>query len=122
MYVSSLITIPFVLSKIWPRQVYNMEKKWLRGDNYVNIQVRIRVLVGPSTDCHLSINQVSFQFLLYFSRYGPDRAGLQKKHFSWTSPEPVAFENGHALICFRQARKKNHFTKSHIKILLVNKL
>jgi len=42
--------------------------------------------------------------------------------FSWTIPGPVAFENGHGLIFSRQVRKKIHFTKSHIKILLVNKL
>ena len=35
--------------------------KWLRGDNTVNIQVRIRVLVhDTSSHWHLYINQVSF--------------------------------------------------------------
>ena len=50
--------------------------------------------------------------------------GLQENIFSWTSPGPEAFENGQALIFFRQAPpKKFHFTKSpHIKVLLVNKL
>jgi len=28
---------------------------------------------SPSSHCHLSMNQVSFQSLLYFPRYGPDR-------------------------------------------------
>jgi len=47
-----------------------------------------------------------------------------RKHFSWTSPGHVAFENGQGLIFFRQARKNNNkFTKStHIKVLEVNKL
>jgi len=64
---------PFVFSKIWPRQESVM-KKGLRGDNYVNIQGRIMVLVHcPSSHCHLSINKVLLQSLLYFQRYGPDR-------------------------------------------------
>ena len=37
-------------------------------------------------------------------------ARAPRKHFSWTSPGPVAFENGQALIFFRQARK-NPFDK-----------
>ena len=57
MYVPSLISIPFVLSKIWPEQATNMKIKWLWVDNSVNIQGRILV---------------SFQSLLYFPRYGPD--------------------------------------------------
>ena len=44
------------------------EKKWLWGDNSVNIQVHC-----PFHHCYLSINQVSFQSLLYFQRYGPDK-------------------------------------------------
>jgi len=44
MYVSSLISIPFVLSKIWPGQATIMKNKWLRGDNSINIQVMIMVL------------------------------------------------------------------------------
>ena len=52
-------------------------KKWLRGDNYVNIQCVVMVLVHCSfPDCLLSINQVSYQSLLYFSRYGPDTQPL----------------------------------------------
>ena len=39
-YIPSFISIP-VLSKIWPRQASIMEKKWLRGDNSINIQGRI---------------------------------------------------------------------------------
>ena len=43
------------------------EKKWLRGDNSINIQGRIMVLVhSTSSHCCLSINQVSFQFLCTF--------------------------------------------------------
>ena len=55
MYVPSLISIPFVLSKIWPGQTSIM-KKWLWGDNSVNIQGRI-IDFGfcPSPHCHLSI-------------------------------------------------------------------
>jgi len=41
-------------------------KKWLMGDN--SVIYRVMVLVH----CHLSINQVSFQSLLYFPRYGTD--------------------------------------------------
>jgi len=42
-----------------------MGKKWLRGDNTVNIQGRSIVLVhSTSSHCHLSINQVSFLYLL----------------------------------------------------------
>jgi len=37
-------------------------KKWLWGDNYVNIQCMIMVLVHcPSSYCHPSINQVLFK-------------------------------------------------------------
>ena len=58
----------------------NYEKIYLRGDNSVNIQGRIMVLIHcPSSNCHLSINQVSFQSRLYFPRYGPDRQQLWKK-------------------------------------------
>ena len=39
--------------------IHYEENKWLQGDNYVNIQGRIMVLVHcPSSHCHLSINQV----------------------------------------------------------------
>jgi len=62
----------------------NYEKKWLRGDNYVIIQAMIMVLVHcRSPDCHLSINQVSFQFLLYCWRYGPDRLYYEKHKWLW---------------------------------------
>ena len=68
----------------------NTYEKWLSGDNTVNIQGRIMVLVYcPSSHCHLSINQVSFQSLLYFSRYCPDRQHLWKMvmeglHYKYT--------------------------------------
>jgi len=40
---------------------------------YVNIHGRIMVLVHcASSHCHLSMNQVSIQSLMYFPRYGPD--------------------------------------------------
>jgi len=53
--------------------IHYEKNKWLRGDNYVNIQCGIMVIVHyPFSHCHLSINQVSFQSLLYFSRYDPD--------------------------------------------------
>jgi len=60
----SFIKIPRVLSKIWPGQASIMKNKWLRGDNTVNIQGRIMVIMHcPSSHCHPSINQVSFQSL-----------------------------------------------------------
>jgi len=62
---------------MWPGQATIMKNRWLRGDNSVNIQVRIMVLVQCTfSHCQLSINQVSFQSLLYFQRYGPDRHPL----------------------------------------------
>ena len=62
MYVPNLISIPFVLSKILLRQASIMTNTKLWGYNSVNIQGRIMVLVHcPSSHCHLSINQVSFQ-------------------------------------------------------------
>jgi len=62
----------------------NNYEKWLWGYNTITIQGRTMVLVH-STASHC-------------------------KHFSWTSPGHVAFENGQALIFFRQARK-NPFYK-----------
>ena len=60
------------------------EKKWLRGCNSVNKQGRIMLCVPcPSAHCHLSINQVSFQSLLYFPRYGLDRHQLWKTKWLW---------------------------------------
>jgi len=44
MYLPSLISIPLVLSKIWPEQPTIM-KKWLWGDSSVNIHGMIMVLV-----------------------------------------------------------------------------
>ena len=77
MYVPSLISIRFVLSKIWVGQVTIMKNKWLGGDSSVNIQGKIMIIVHcTSSNCHLSINQVSFQSLLYFQGYGPDRYPL----------------------------------------------
>mgnify|MGYP007133519434 CR=1 FL=1 len=44
--------------------IHYEQNKWLMGDNLINIQGRIMVLVHwPSPHCHLSINQVSFQSL-----------------------------------------------------------
>jgi len=46
-----------------------MKKKWLWGDNYVNIQDRIIVLVHcPFPHCYLYVNQVSFRSLWYIPR------------------------------------------------------
>ena len=54
------------------------EKKWLRGDNSVNIQGRIMVLVHcPSSHFNLPINQVSFQSIKYPTRYGLARHPLR---------------------------------------------
>jgi len=39
MYVTCLISMPCVLSKIWARQESIMKKKWLRGDNYAKYRV-----------------------------------------------------------------------------------
>jgi len=39
-------------------------EEWLRGDNLIHIQGNIMVLVH-FTSSHLSINQVSFQSMLY---------------------------------------------------------
>jgi len=61
MYVPSLSSILFVLSKIWPGQASIMQK-WLWGDNSVNIQYSINILVHcPFPHCYLSIYQVSFK-------------------------------------------------------------
>ena len=69
-YKPIFISIPLVLLQIWPGQASIMKKtKWLRGDNSVNILGRILVIVQcPSSYCHLSINQVPLQSLLYLSR------------------------------------------------------
>ena len=75
-YKPSFISIPFVLFRIWPRKA-TILRIWLRSDNSINIQGRIMVLgFCPSSHCHLSINQVLFQSLLYFPRYDPDRNPL----------------------------------------------
>ena len=59
--------------------IHYEKNKCLRGDNYVNIQGRIMILVHcPISHCHLSINQILFQSLLYFPRYGPDMHPLWK--------------------------------------------
>ena len=47
--------------------IHYEKKILLRGNNSVNIQSMIMVLVHcPSPDCHVSINQVPFQSLLNF--------------------------------------------------------
>jgi len=75
MYVPSLISIPFVLSKIGQASI--MKKKWLWGDNSVNMQDRFIVVVHcPFPHCYLSINQVSYLSLWYVPTYGPDRHSL----------------------------------------------
>jgi len=52
--------------------IHYENNKWLRGDNYVNIQCRIMVLVlCPTPDCHLSIKQVPFQSLLFWPGHTP---------------------------------------------------
>ena len=48
--------------------------KWLRGDNSVNIQGRIMVLVHcPSSHCHLSINHFWFKCQQSFESYLPNK-------------------------------------------------
>jgi len=57
-----------------------MKNNWLWGDDSVNVQGMIMVLMhSTSSHCHLSINQVLFQSLKYFPRYDPDRHPLWKK-------------------------------------------
>ena len=73
-YKPIYISIPLLLLKIWPDRHLLWKSKLLWGDNSLKIQRKIMVLVHcPSSHCHLSINQVPLQTLLYFSRYGPDR-------------------------------------------------
>jgi len=56
------------------------QKKWLRGDNYVNIQCRIMVLVHcPCPDCHLSINQVQFSIPFVLSKIWPRQTSIMEK-------------------------------------------
>jgi len=51
-----------------------MKNKWLWGDNSINIQGRIMVLVHcPFPHCYLSINQVSFKFQSSFKVIGRTR-------------------------------------------------
>ena len=57
--------------------VHYENNKWLMGDNSVNIKGRSMVFAHiPFSHRHLSTNQVSFQSLKYFQRYGPDRHPL----------------------------------------------
>ena len=58
-------------------------KKWLWGDNYVNIQRVIMVIVFcTSLNCHLSLNQVSFQSPLHIPRYGVGPSFSQIQFFT----------------------------------------
>ena len=53
--------------------LWTIMKKWLRGDNSINRQGRIKVLgFCHSPHSHLSIYQVSFK-VIYRTRYRPDR-------------------------------------------------
>ena len=62
-YIPSFISIPFLLNKIWAGQASTM-KTWLCGDNSVNVQGSIMVLVHCiSSYSNLSINQFPFQSL-----------------------------------------------------------
>jgi len=64
---------PFCTFKDVAQTGIHYKTQWLSGDNSVNIQGRIMVLVhGTFCNCHLSLNKVSFQFLSYLTRYGPD--------------------------------------------------
>ena len=70
MYVPNLISIPFVLSKIWPIQESIM-KKWLRGNNYVNILGMIMVHVHfLSLTSFYKPNFISIWFVLSKIRLG----------------------------------------------------
>jgi len=58
-----------------------MKNKRLREDNSVNIQGSIMVLeFCPSSHCHLSINQVSFQSLV-LSKIWPGQASIMKNGY-----------------------------------------
>ena len=72
MYVPRLLSIRFVLSKIWPGQATVMKNKWLWGDNSVNIPGRIMVIMHS----HLSIQQVPLQSLI--PQIWPGQATLMK--------------------------------------------
>ena len=68
---------PFCTFQDMARTSNHYKTKWLSGDNSVNIKNRIMVLVHDTfSHCNLSINQVSFQFLSYLTRYGQDRQPL----------------------------------------------
>ena len=55
-------------------------KKWLRGDNYVNIHDRIIVFVHcPFPHCYLSINQVSISLVL--SKIWHGQASIMKNDY-----------------------------------------
>ena len=75
-YKPSFISIPFVLSMIWPGHTSFMTKTRLRGDNSINIQGRIMVLgFCPSSHCHLSICNTKFYINANssFSKKSPDK-------------------------------------------------
>jgi len=58
-------------------------KKWLRGDNYVNIHDRIIVFVHCTfPHCYLSINQVSIiSISLVLSKIWPGQASIMKNDY-----------------------------------------
>ena len=79
-YVCTMFNFnPFSTFQDMARVSNHYVKKWLMGDNSVIQCIQLRVINlmhCTSSHCHLSIIQVSFQSLLYFPRYGPDRHPL----------------------------------------------
>jgi len=80
MYVSSLISISFVLSKIWPREESIMKNKWLRGDNLINIQGKIMDSALPLTAIYLyKPSFISILFVLF--KIWPEQATIMKNSY-----------------------------------------
>jgi len=81
-YVCTMFNFnPFSTFQDMARVSNHYDKKWLMGDNSVIQCIQFRVINlmhCTSSHCHLSIIQCSFQSLLYFPRYGPDRHPLWK--------------------------------------------
>jgi len=80
-YKPSFISTPFSLNKIWAGQATTM-KTWLRGDNYVNIQGRIMVLVHCLPSHSLSIYKPSFISIPFvLSKIWPRQASIMKNGY-----------------------------------------
>ena len=107
-YKPSSIAIPLVLFKIWPGQATLM-KKWLRGDNSINIQVGSMVLESalPCIVIYLytkfDLNATSSFKVICQTKYPKDR---------WTKRQLYASPLWSMIIhaCPKQTKKKQfHF-------------